>query len=168
MLSTGRVLLRQSATIPRLFLRAQSTNSLNKLELPFKYSNSGPSQVKYTKDHEWVSLHEDGTAFLGITKYAADALGDATYVELPETGREVEVEESVGSVESVKSASEVYMPLAGTVKEVNTALEESPQLINEDPLGKGWMVQFEYELEKSKAAIDGLYTLEQYEKFLKE
>lgn len=153
-------------------LRYQSTNiasknSLNKSKLPFTYSPQGPKQVKYTKDHEWVALHEDGTGFLGITEYAAAALGDTTYVELPETDLIVEAEESIGSVESVKSASEVYMPVDATITEVNNKLEESPQLINLDPLGKGWMVKFKLDGAKGKEQVETLFNLEQYEEFLK-
>lgn len=153
-----------------LSLRCQSTsskNSLNKNELPFTYSAQGPQQVKYTKDHEWVSLHQDGTGFLGITDYAAAALGDTTYVELPETDKDVEAEESIGSVESVKSASEVYMPVDAKIVDVNTELEDQPQLINNDPLGKGWMVKFKIDETKGKQQIDELFNLEQYQEFLK-
>ncbi|CAL9729057.1 glycine cleavage system H protein, mitochondrial [Monosporozyma unispora] len=167
-------LLRNTNVTPRLVLsvRCQSTtagfkNSLNKSELPFTYSSQGPQQVKYTKDHEWVAVHADGTGFLGITDYAAAALGDTTYVELPDTDLTVEAEESIGSVESVKSASEVYMPVDGTITEVNTTLEDSPQLINSDPLGKGWMIKFKLDDAKGQQQVDTLFNLEQYEEFLK-
>lgn len=165
-------------TTPRLVLslRCQSTaaggtigsqNSLNKSELPFTYSAQGPQDVKYTKDHEWLAVHADGTGFLGITDYAAAALGDTTYVELPDTDLTVEAEESVGSVESVKSASEVYMPVDGTITEVNTDLESSPQLVNTDPLGKGWMIKFKIDEAKGKEQVEALFDLEQYQEFLK-
>ncbi|SCW01427.1 LAFE_0D12332g1_1 [Lachancea fermentati] len=159
-----RTLLRST---PRLFLRAQSSNALTKTQLPFTFSSAGPSAVKYTSQHEWIATHQDGTAFVGITKYAADALGDATYVELPEVDAELEAGDSIGSVESVKSASEVYSPLAGTVVDVNEALNESPQLINEDPMGQGWIAKLKI---NNPADVDGeeLMTLEQYEKSLKE
>lgn len=171
MFPASRIVLRGATRTPlRLFLRAQSTNvknSLTKTELPFTYTPSGPSLVKYTKDHEWVSLHPDGVAFLGITNYAAAALGDATYIELPDPDREVECEESIGSVESVKSASEVYVPVKGKITEINEALEDSPQLINLDPLGKGWMVKMQIDKTDGQEQIDKLFTLEQYENFLK-
>ncbi|OXT10086.1 glycine cleavage system protein H, partial [Rothia sp. Olga] len=99
--------------------------------------------------------------------YAAAALGDTTYVELPDTDLTVEAEESIGSVESVKSASEVYMPVDGTITEVNTTLEDSPQLINSDPLGKGWMIKFKLDDAKGQQQVDTLFNLEQYEEFLK-
>ncbi|EDO17278.1 hypothetical protein Kpol_538p38 [Vanderwaltozyma polyspora DSM 70294] len=151
----------------RLFLRAQSTNTLTKTQLPFTYSASGPSFIKYTNEHEWIAAHEDGTAFLGITKYAADALGDATYVELPEPETEVEAGESISSIESVKSASEIYQPVAGTIIEGNEQLSDSPQLINEDPLGAGWIAKIK--LKDIKDLESGeLFSIEQYENFLKE
>ncbi|CCF60400.1 hypothetical protein KAFR_0K00450 [Kazachstania africana CBS 2517] len=160
----------RSITPLRLSLRRQSTsvNTLNKNELPFTHTSTGPKEVKYTADHEWISLHPDGTAFLGITKYASDALGDATYIELPEVDREIDANESIGSVESVKSASEVYMPLKSTVTGINEELENTPQLINTDPQGKGWMVKFQVEESENNGKImNELYTLEQYENFLK-
>lgn len=175
---TNLLINRQSTIMtPRLVLSLRglsstryinnSKNSLNKSELPFTFSPQGPEQVKYTKDHEWVALHPDGTGFLGITDYASAALGDTTFVELPEVDQTVEAGDSIGSVESVKSASEVYMPVDGTVTEVNTQLEDSPQLINSDPLGKGWMVKFKVDNTKSKEQMDELFSLEQYKEFLK-
>lgn len=155
----------------RLFLRCQSSsavqNHLNKDELPFKFSAAGPKLVKYTKEHEWLAMHADGTTFLGITDYAAAALGDATYIELPEEGTAVEASDSIGSVESVKSASEVYVPVAGEIIEGNTELEASPQLINSDPMGKGWIAKLKIDEKANQAALDELFSLEQYEEFLK-
>lgn len=175
--SVNLLVNRQSTVTPRLVLSLRglsstryinnSKNSLNKSELPFTFSPQGPEQVKYTKDHEWVALHPDGTGFLGITDYASAALGDTTYVELPEVDQTIEAGDSIGSVESVKSASEVYMPVDGTITEVNTQLEDSPQLINSDPLGKGWMIKFTLDDAKGKEQMDELFSLEQYEEFLK-
>ena len=144
-----------------------ANNRLNKSELPFTYSVAGPSEVKYTKNHEWVSVHDDYVGFLGITKYAANALGDATYVELPELNANINADESIGSVESVKSASEIYMPVKGKILSVNNELEASPQLINEDPLGKGWMAKFQADELTCANDLNNLFTLEQYERFLK-
>lgn len=164
------------ATIPRntlkLFLRCNSSsattkNLLNKAELPFTYSTSGPTQIKYSKDHEWIALHPDGVAFMGITTYAANALGDVTYIELPETGRSVKAGDTIGSVESVKSASEVYIPVDATVVEVNTALEGSPQLVNSDPMGKGWMVKLQVNEADNMENLNDLLSLDQYEESLK-
>ncbi|CAR22330.1 Glycine cleavage system H protein [Lachancea thermotolerans] len=165
--STLRASSRLSAISPRLFLRAQSSNALTKTQPPFTFSKSGPSSVKYTSQHEWIAAHQDGTAFVGITKYAADALGDATYIELPEADSELEAGDSLGSVESVKSASEVYQPLAGTVLEGNESLNDTPQLINEDPMGEGWIAKVRL---NDLADMNGeeLMSLEQYEESLKE
>ena len=152
----------------RFSVRAQSSNALSKTALPFTYSSSGPTSVKYTTQHEWVAAHADGTAFLGITKYAADALGDATYVELPEQETQLEAGEPYGSVESVKSASEVYQPVAGEIIEANTKLESHPQLINQDPLGEGWIARIKIADPKALESQDDLMSLEQYERSLKE
>ncbi|SCU79900.1 LAME_0B00870g1_1 [Lachancea meyersii CBS 8951] len=152
---------------PRLFLRAQSTNALTNSQIPFTFSKSGPLAVKYTAQHEWIAAHQDGTAFVGITKYAADALGDATYVELPEIDTELEAGESLGSLESVKSASEIYSPIAGTVVEVNESLNDSPQLINQDPTGEAWIAKLRVSSLDDMQNED-LMSLEQYEKSLEE
>ena len=122
---------------------------------------------KYTAQHEWIAAHADGSAFVGITKYAADALGDATYIELPDVDSELEAGESFGSVESVKSASEIYSPVAGMVVEVNEALSDSPQLINTDPLGEGWIIKVKV-ADAAALESEDLLTLEQYEQHLKE
>ncbi|SCU78921.1 LADA_0A08570g1_1 [Lachancea dasiensis] len=161
------VLKLSSRSTPRLFLRAQSTNALTNTQVPFTFSKSGPLAVKYTSQHEWIAAHEDGTAFVGITKYAADALGDATYVELPDVDTEVEAGDSLGSLESVKSASEIYSPLAGTVVEVNETLNDSPQLINEDPMGEAWLAKLKLR-SLDDLSNDDLMSLEQYEGSLKE
>lgn len=145
----------------KLSLRFNSTNRINPESLVFKYSSSGPKVVKYTSDHEWIAQHEDGTAFIGITKYAADALGDATFVELPEVGSEFAEGESIGSVESVKSSSEIYAPVDAKVLEVNTELEEKPQLINSDPLGEGYLAKISFE--KDISEYENLLSEEQYE-----
>lgn len=108
----------------------------------YKYLDKAPKFVKFTSEHEWIAVHEDATAFVGITNYAADALGDTTFVELPELGASYEPGESIGGVESVKSASEIYSPVAGEVVGVNDILESKPQLINEDPMGAGWIAHF--------------------------
>jgi glycine cleavage system H protein len=96
----------------------------------------------YTKEHEWVSI-EDNIATMGITDYAQEALGDVTYVELPEEESEVEQFEQFVSVESVKAASDIYSPMGGRVTEVNRKLEDTPGLINKDCYGKGWIAKLE-------------------------
>lgn len=97
-----------------------------------------PKDRFYTKTHEWA-LPEGDTVLVGITDYAQDALGDVVYVELPEVGRKVEKGEAVAVVESVKTASDIYAPVSGEVVGVNTALEKTPELINRDPYGEGWI-----------------------------
>ncbi len=94
----------------------------------------------YTSDHEWAKV-EGNEAIVGITEFAVHQLGDITLVELPEVGDEVEFGETMGTVESVKAVSDLYAPLSGTVKAVNQALEDEPELVNEDPFGLGWMLK---------------------------
>ncbi len=98
-----------------------------------------PSELKYTKSHEWVSDNENGTVTVGITDHAQELLGDLVFVELPEVGKELEAEEACAVVESVKAASDIYAPVAGEIVEVNEALEDEPELINSDPYGEGWL-----------------------------
>jgi glycine cleavage system H protein len=101
-----------------------------------------PTDLRYTKDHEWVRL--DGSrATIGITQYAADQLGDIVFVELPEAGRPVSQSAVFGVVESVKAVSDLYAPLSGTVVEVNPALAGEPELVNSEPFGAGWMLQLD-------------------------
>lgn len=97
-----------------------------------------PAELRYSSDHEWVRS-EDGVVRIGVTDYAQDALGDVVFVQLPDVGDAVSAGGSIGEVESTKSVSEIYAPVAGTVAEVNLALEDSPELVNTDPYGEGWM-----------------------------
>ena len=102
--------------------------------------SSIPQDLRYTADHEYVKPTADPSVVLvGITDYAQDALGDVVYVELPEVGRVVEKGEAVAVVESVKTASDIYAPVAGEIVEVNLALEKTPELVNQDPYGEGWI-----------------------------
>jgi glycine cleavage system H protein len=100
-----------------------------------------PDDLRYAKTHEWARREEDGTMTVGITDHAQEMLGDLVYVELPETGRTVSAEEEIGVVESVKAASDIYSPISGEVTEVNEALTDSPELINGDPYGEGWLMR---------------------------
>lgn len=97
-----------------------------------------PDDLRYSAEHEWVRVDGE-TATIGITDFAQDSLGDVVYVALPDAGATVARAASIGEVESTKSVSDVYAPVSGTVAEVNTALEERPELVNEDPYGAGWM-----------------------------
>ena len=101
-----------------------------------------PEDLKYTESHEWVRL-EGGRVTVGITEFAQSQLADLTFVDLPEVGSEVSAGEEVAVVESVKAASDVYAPLSGTIVEVNESLSESPEKINEDPFGEGWLFVLE-------------------------
>ncbi|PNK60067.1 glycine cleavage system protein GcvH [Psychrobacter sp. FDAARGOS_221] len=98
-----------------------------------------PSELKYVASHEWLRLEDDGTITVGITDHAQDALGDIVYVELPDVGDTVAVDDEVAVVESVKAASDVYAPITGEVVAINEALEDEPEVINTDPYGDGWM-----------------------------
>ena len=100
-----------------------------------------PADLKYTKDHEWLKPAGDGTALVGITQYAQEALGDVVFVDLPEAGAAFAEGEEFGTVESVKTVSKLNMPAAGEVLEVNASLGDHPEAVNEDPYGKGWMVK---------------------------
>lgn len=117
-----------------------------------------PADLKYTKDHEWLKPAGDGTALVGITQYAQDALGDVVFVDLPEAGAAFEAGEEFGTVESVKTVSELNMPTAGEVLEVNAGLADHPESVNEDPYGKGWMVKI-----KLTGDLSGLLDATAYE-----
>lgn len=106
---------------------------------------SAPENLKYTKEHEWLLLHDDGTATIGITDFAQSELGELVYVEIDTVGEEIAKDEVFGTVEAVKTTSDLFMPLSGKVLEFNPALNEdegdNPGLINEDPYGEGWIVK---------------------------
>ncbi|KAK4944618.1 glycine cleavage system H-protein subunit [Elasticomyces elasticus] len=121
---------------------------------------------KYTEDHEWIELDADGkTGTIGITEYASKALGDVVYVELPELGLEVAKGDSIGAVESVKSASDILTPVSGTIKDHNKVLEEKPGTINKSPEGEGWLAKIEV---SDSAELDSLMSKEDYDNFEKE
>lgn len=102
-----------------------------------------PAELKYNDSHEWVRLEADGTVIVGITAHAQEALGDVVFVETPEVGSELSAGSSAGVVESVKAASDIYSPIDGTVLATNPALEGSPELVNSDPYGEGWMFRLQ-------------------------
>jgi glycine cleavage system H protein len=101
-----------------------------------------PQDLLYTKEHEWVRVEGD-SCVVGITHHAQKELGDIVYVEMPEAGRELTAGAEAGTIESVKAVSPVYSPLSGTVQEINPALEESPELVNQEPYGKGWLFRLQ-------------------------
>ncbi|MGF1484589.1 MAG: glycine cleavage system protein GcvH [Opitutales bacterium] len=100
-----------------------------------------PEQLKYTKDHEWLRVEDDGTATVGITFHAQESLGDITFVELPSVDERFGVGDTFGVVESVKAASDLFLPVTGKVVAINDGLEDEPETVNQDPYGKGWMVR---------------------------
>ena len=102
-----------------------------------------PVALKYASSHEWARLEEDGMVTVGISDHAQDLLGDVVYVEHPEIGQEVVAQEEAGVVESVKAASDIYAPISGTITAVNEALEETPEIVNQDPYGDGWFFKVE-------------------------
>jgi glycine cleavage system H protein len=99
-----------------------------------------PSNLRYTKDHEWISL-EGNIATIGITEFAQRELGDIVFVDITTVGKSLDAEDVFGTVEAVKTVSDLFLPVAGTIKETNPALENSPELVNSDPYGEGWMVK---------------------------
>ena len=121
-----------------------------------------PSDLQYTKTHEWIRIEGD-EAVIGITDYAQDALGDVVYVELPEDGTSYDAEATFGAVESVKAASDLYMPVAGEIVEVNQKLIDEPEILNSDPYGEGWMLKI-----KVSPGVGALMSAEAYEKLVDE
>lgn len=124
-----------------------------------------PSELRYTKDHEWVREDDDGSWIVGITDHAQTALGDLVFVELPEGGTVVSAGDTCAVVESVKAASDVYSPLTGEIVATNSALDDAPELVNSDPYGDGWLFSLRPE---SPAELDELLTSDDYERLLVE
>ena len=123
---------------------------------------SSPDSLKYTKDHEWVRLDGE-TAVIGITDHAQDELGDITYVELPTEGKEVAANGELAVIESVKAASDILAPIAGKVSEVNSALDDEPEAINDSPYEAGWICKL---TGVDVAAVEGLMSAADYEAFI--
>ena len=119
----------------------------------------------YTEDHDWVKMIEDNKVRIGITEYAQDQLGDIVYVELPEVGDDLEAGDELGTVESVKSVSEILSPLTGTITAVNEALEDEPELVNDDATGEGWFVELETD---GDVDTTGLLSKEEYDSLIEE
>ena len=123
-----------------------------------------PEGLKYSKEHEWV-LVEDRTATIGITEFAQEELGDIVYVELPEVGEKVVKDDPFGAVESVKAVSDIYAPVSGSVLEINDALPDSPETINDDPYGDGWMIKVEM---TDMDDLKDLMTAEEYAEYVEQ
>ena len=121
---------------------------------------SNPSSLKYAESHEWVRVEESGELTVGITDHAQDLLGDLVFAELPEVGQRFSAKEECMLLESVKAASDIYMPVSGEISAVNLALEDSPELINEDSFGEGWLFKLQPD---NKSDIEGLLSAEAYE-----
>ena len=123
-----------------------------------------PDNLSYTKDHEWLRLTGD-VAYVGITDFAQQALGDIVYVELPKVGDSFEISDPFGSVESVKSVNELFIPVGGEVLEINEALTDAPELVNSDPYRDGWMIKVKV---IDTTEVDALLSAAEYEDFIKE
>ena len=118
-----------------------------------------PAELRYTKGHEWISI-EGNIATIGITDFAQHELGDIVYVDINTVGKELAAEEVFGTVEAVKTVSDLFLPLAGTVTEVNALLEKQPELVNTDPYGDGWMIKMTV---TDPSSFEGLMTKDAYE-----
>jgi glycine cleavage system H protein len=123
-----------------------------------------PNDLRYTKTDEWVRVEGD-IATIGITDYAQSELGDIVYMELPEPGRVLQVDEMFGTVESVKAVADLYAPLAGEVVEANAAVTQRAELVNEDPYGEGWLIKVQI---ADPSELDNLLTAEQYAAYIEE
>lgn len=123
-------------------------------------ANDFPDDLSYTAEHEWVRRGDDGTVRVGITAYAQDALGDVVFVTLPEVGSDVTPGSACGEVESTKSVSDIFAPVAGTVSARNDALDANPELVNSDPYGQGWMFEVR---PTDPSALDGLMDAAAYQ-----
>lgn len=118
--------------------------------------------LRYTKDHEWVAVNGD-TATVGITDYAQHSMGDVVYVELPKVGEKLAAHDAIGSVESVKAVSEVFTPIGGEVLEANEAINDTPEIVNSDPYGDGWMIKIKMD---NTGEADALLNAAEYEEYL--
>jgi len=122
-----------------------------------------PNDYYYSQDHEWVKVEDGQIGVVGITDFAQKQLGDVVYVELPEVGTQLEFHQTLGVVESVKAVSDIYSPVSGEVVEVNQALNDNPELINEDPHGQGWIVKIKI---KDESELQKLMSATEYEKYI--
>jgi len=121
-----------------------------------------PKNLKYTKDHEWIRV-EDGTGVVGITDYAQGELGDVVFVELPAVGTELEQGKQFGTIEAVKTVSDIFAPVSGEIVEINPALKDSPELVNKEPYAGGWMLKIKI---KNKLELDSLLDSAKYQEMV--
>jgi glycine cleavage system H protein len=119
-----------------------------------------PSELKYTKDHEWIRL-EGSVAYIGITDFAQRELGDIVYIDINTLGKEIEKDAVFGTVEAVKTVSDLFMPITGKIAELNRKLDANPELVNQDPYGDGWMVKIEA---SDMSQVESLLSAEEYQK----
>jgi glycine cleavage system H protein len=124
-----------------------------------------PGELKYTSEHEWAAALDDDRVRVGITDFAQDALGDVVYVDVPEEGTDVEAGQAFGEVESTKSVSDLFSPVTGTVVEQNARLRETPELINQDPYGEGWIIVVEM---SERSELEGLMDADAYRRLVEE
>lgn len=122
-----------------------------------------PEDLRYTKDHEWIRDNGDGTATTGVTDFAQGELGDVVFIELKEEGTVLQQDDSFGTVEAVKTVSDLYAPVSGTITALNKELEEHPELVNEDPYGKGWMITMKL---TDPGELDELMSASDYRKII--
>ena len=122
-----------------------------------------PADLRYTKDHEWIKLVDGNTAIIGITDFAQRELGDIVFVDINTVGKSLEAEQIFGTIEAVKTVSDLFSPVAGTILEVNAALNNNPELVNTDPYGEGWMVKIEV---SNPQALDALLDAPAYEQLV--
>jgi glycine cleavage system H protein len=121
-----------------------------------------PKGLRYSREHEWVLVENADTALVGISDFAQNELGDVVYVEAPELGEKISKDDPFGAVESVKAVSDLYAPVSGTVTEVNDALPETPELINEDPYGEGWIIKVDM---SDPVELDDLMNADEYKEY---
>lgn len=122
-----------------------------------------PADLKYTREHEWIKDNGDGTVTIGITDFAQGELGDIVFVELDPEGTEISKDDTFGTVEAVKTVSDLYAPVDGEIIEINEALEDEPESVNDDPYGDGWMVKVKLD---DESQLEDLLTSEQYEEVI--
>lgn len=118
-----------------------------------------PADLKYTRNHEWIRDNEDGTATIGVTDFAQSELGDIVFIELEQPGFDFEKDDEFGTIEAVKTVSELFAPVSGEIVEINEKLEDEPELVNDDPYGGGWMVKISL---ADESELDDLMSAEEY------